>query len=186
VLGLALCQYGPVLTVVELIGWLWPDLRRYNAVNLIGGSVLVPQPLRWRLLKGLGLNIERCHVSPGVIFDRPANVTLGRNAWIQEGVRFAGTDRVTLGRDVAVATGALFVTATHRVGDSRRRCHPRLVSQPITVGDGCWIGARATILSGVTVGSGCVIAAGALVTKDCDANGLYAGVPARRIRDLPV
>jgi maltose O-acetyltransferase len=29
-----------------------------------------------------------------------------------------------------------------------------------------------------------VIAAGAVVTEDCAPDGLYAGVPARRIRDL--
>lgn len=174
-----------MITARKVSGWLWPDLRRHNAATVIAGSVLVPQPLRWRLLKVLGLNAERCHVSPGVIFDRPANVTLGRNAWVQEGVRFAGTDRVALGQNVAVATGALFLTATHAIGDPSRRCHPRLVSQPIIVEDGCWIGARVTILPGVTVRSGCVIAAGALVTKDCAANGLYAGVPAQRIRDLP-
>ena len=175
-----------MITVGKVIGWLWPDLRRLNSVNRIGGSVLVLQPLRWRLLRLLGLNIERCHVSPGVIFDRPENVTLGRSAWVQEGVRFAGTDRVTLGRDVGVATGVLFLTSTHAIGDQRRRAHPGLVSQPITVGDGCWIGARATILPGVQIGPGCVIGAGAVVAKDCDANGLYVGVPARRLRDLPV
>jgi maltose O-acetyltransferase len=38
----------------------------------------------------------------------------------------------------------------------------------------------------VTVGDGCVIAAGAVVAKDCEPNGLYVGVPARRARDLPV
>lgn len=53
-----------------------------------------------------------------------------------------------------------------------------------TVGDGCWIGANATILPGVTVAPGCVIAAGAVVTKDTEPDGLYAGVPARRVRDL--
>lgn len=50
--------------------------------------------------------------------------------------------------------------------------------------DGCWLGGNVTVLPGVTIGRGCVIAAGAVVTKSCDPNGLYAGVPARRIRDL--
>lgn len=177
---------GLMITVGKVVGWLWPDLRRHNVATLVGGSVLVPQPLRWRLLRAVGMDTERCHVSPGVVFDRPENVTLGRNAWVQEGVRFAGPGRVVLGRNVGVATGVLFLTASHAIGDERRRAHPNLVSQQITVGDGCWIGARAIILPGTRVGSGCVIGAGAVVTKDCDPNGLYVGVPARRIRDLPV
>ncbi|WP_372495087.1 acyltransferase [Nocardioides pinisoli] len=51
--------------------------------------------------------------------------------------------------------------------------------------NGAWIGAAVTVLPGVTIGPGCVVAAGSVVTADCQANGLYAGVPARRIRDLP-
>lgn len=39
-------------------------------------------------------------------------------------------------------------------------------------------GARVTILPGVTVGEGTVIAAGSVVTSDCEANSVYAGVPA--------
>ena len=39
-------------------------------------------------------------------------------------------------------------------------------------------------MPGVTIGEGCIVAAGAVVTKDCESHGLYAGVPARRIRDL--
>ena len=50
--------------------------------------------------------------------------------------------------------------------------------------DGCWICAGCTILPGVTIGEGCVIAAGSVVNKDCAPDGLYAGVPAKRIKDL--
>jgi acetyltransferase-like isoleucine patch superfamily enzyme len=49
-----------------------------------------------------------------------------------------------------------------------------------------WIGANAIILCGVTVGEGCIIASGSVVTKDCYPNGMYAGVPAKRIKDLDV
>lgn len=54
----------------------------------------------------------------------------------------------------------------------------------ITVGDGCWIGTNVTILPGVNIRNGCVIGAGSLVTKDCEPNGLYVGVPAKRIKEL--
>ena len=44
--------------------------------------------------------------------------------------------------------------------------------------------AVAALDHGVTVGDGCVLAAGAVVTGDCEPDGLYAGVPARRVKDL--
>jgi acetyltransferase-like isoleucine patch superfamily enzyme len=40
------------------------------------------------------------------------------------------------------------------------------------------------VLPGVTVAAGCVTAAGAVVAADTEPDGLYAGVPATRIRDL--
>ncbi|MDE6864117.1 MAG: hypothetical protein K2J41_07020 [Eubacterium sp.] len=49
---------------------------------------------------------------------------------------------------------------------------------------GCWICIDSTILPGVTVEDGCVIAAGSIVTKSTYPNGLYAGAPAQRIKDL--
>lgn len=36
----------------------------------------------------------------------------------------------------------------------------------------------------VTIGDGVVIGTGSVVTKDCDSNCLYAGVPARKIKSL--
>lgn len=175
-----------MITVGKVIRWLWPDLPRYNSVNFLGGSVLVPQPLRWRILRALGMEVGRCHVSPGVIFDRPKNVTIGQSSRVQEGVRFAGTGRVVLGRNVSVATGVLFVTTTHLIGDQGRRALAGAVSMATSVGDGCWIGARAIILPGVQISAGCIIAAGAVVTRDCAPHGLYVGAPAKRVRDLPV
>jgi maltose O-acetyltransferase len=60
-----------------------------------------------------------------------------------------------------------------------------LTCSPVRIGSGCWLGAGVIIVPGVEVGAGCVIAAGAVVASDLPANGLYGGVPARRIDDLP-
>ncbi len=46
-----------------------------------------------------------------------------------------------------------------------------------------WIGAGATIMSGVTIGRGSIIAAGAVVTKDVPPYEIHAGVPAKKLRD---
>jgi maltose O-acetyltransferase len=91
---------------------------------------------------------------------------------------------VTIGDEVHVGPGVLFGTSSHRRGDTNSRAGPVILA-PLVVAHGCWIGARAMLLPGVKVAEGCVVAAGAVVTKDCLPHGLYAGVPARRIRDLP-
>ena len=46
------------------------------------------------------------------------------------------------------------------------------------------IGANSTILPGSIIEKGCVIAAGSVVKGTCKTNRLYAGVPAKEIRQL--
>lgn len=54
------------------------------------------------------------------------------------------------------------------------------------IGDDCLIGMGSTILDNAIVPSGCIIAAGALVLAGAklEPNSLYAGVPAKRIREV--
>ena len=59
-----------------------------------------------------------------------------------------------------------------------------LLPIPIEVHDGCWIGANSTILPGSVIEKGCVIAAGSFVKGLLKPNRLYAGVPAKEIRQL--
>ena len=59
-----------------------------------------------------------------------------------------------------------------------------LLPIPIEVHDGCWIGANSTILPGSVIEKGCVIAAGSVVKGLLKPNRLYAGVPAKEIRQL--
>jgi acetyltransferase-like isoleucine patch superfamily enzyme len=54
---------------------------------------------------------------------------------------------------------------------------------PPVIGDEVWIGARAIVLRGVTIGDGAVVGAGAVVTRDIPPREVWAGVPARRLRE---
>jgi acetyltransferase-like isoleucine patch superfamily enzyme len=40
-----------------------------------------------------------------------------------------------------------------------------------------------TVTANTIIAKGCIIGANAVVTHDTEPNGLYAGVPARRLRD---
>ena len=51
------------------------------------------------------------------------------------------------------------------------------------IGDDVWIGYGAIIMSGVNIANGSIIAAGSIVTKDTEPYSIYAGTPAKKIKD---
>ena len=55
---------------------------------------------------------------------------------------------------------------------------------PVRIGNNVFIGMNAIIMRGVTVGDNVIIGAGSVITKDCEANSVYAGNPARRIMSI--
>ncbi len=58
-----------------------------------------------------------------------------------------------------------------------------LVTKPINVGPGAWVAAGAFIGPGVSIGQYAVVGARAVLFKDAQAWGIYAGNPAKWIRD---
>ncbi len=57
---------------------------------------------------------------------------------------------------------------------------------PIRLVEDVWVAANVTITANTTIARGCVIAANAVVTRDTQPMGVYAGVPAKRLRDRGV
>lgn len=53
----------------------------------------------------------------------------------------------------------------------------------VSIGNNCWIGAKATILDGTKIGNGCIVAAGAVVKGDFPDNVIIGGVPAKIIKN---
>jgi maltose O-acetyltransferase len=150
--------------------------------NAVQSSRLVPRPLRQALLRGFGIGAATRHISHGCWFGG-RDVQIGQGTFVNFGCVFDNLAPVRIGARCDIGMEAMFVTSTHAPGGPERRAGA-VGSKPVTVGDGCWIGARAMVMPGVTVGDGCVVAAGAIVTRDCERHGLYAGVPAQRVRDL--
>lgn len=58
----------------------------------------------------------------------------------------------------------------------------KLEMKEINIGNDVWIGANASILSGISIGDGAVVGAGSVVTKDVPDYAIVAGNPAKIIK----
>ena len=72
-------------------------------------------------------------------------------------------------------------TDSHKVLNLENK---EIVNQPkdITIGNHVWIGQNTIILKGVSIGDDSIVAMGAVVTKDCPANSIIAGNPAKVVK----
>jgi acetyltransferase-like isoleucine patch superfamily enzyme len=163
---------------VQDLGTWW----RWSWLNVVAASTAVPRPLRLLLYRAAGHSIQTANILDHCVIAGRARLTIGAGTFVNRRCFFDLLAPVTIGRDCQIAQDVMFCTATHELTAEgfARRPHGKAVQ----VGDRCWIGARATVLPGVQIGDGCVVGAGAVVAKDCAPGGVYAGVPARRIRDV--
>lgn len=147
------------------------------------GSPVVPIRHRARLLARLGVaGIDDVALGHGVTFCNPNSIRVGAGSFINNQAYF-DVGPIRLGTNVTVGPRAIFVTGTHEIGPSIQRAAGG-AHRGITIGDGAWIGAGVIVLPGTTIGAGCIVGAGAVVTSDCLPDSVYAGVPARKLRDL--
>jgi len=107
----------------------------------------------------------------------PANIMIGRHVSLGHDNQIWAFMPVTIGAYTQTAKDLLIIAGSHDVATLEPIGH-----QEVTIGPGCWIGARVTILGGVTIGRGCVIGAGAVVHASLPDWSVAAGVPARVLR----
>ena len=118
-----------------------------------------------------------CFIGPFVEIQR--GVTIGDRTKIQSHSFLC--ELVEIGADCFVGHGVMFIN--DRFVDGGPAGGERSKWEPTIIGDNVSIGSNATILP-VTICDGAVIGAGSVVTRDIVAPGVYAGNPARLLREL--
>ena len=90
---------------------------------------------------------------------------------------------VNIGNNVAIANDCCIFTHNH-CAEAESSWQGEVLVDSVLIEDGAWIGANVIILAGVKIGKRAVIAAGSVVTKDVPDNTIFAGIPARKIKDI--
>ncbi len=121
----------------------------------------------------------------GAFVEIQKGATIGKNCkisshtFICEGVHIE--DNCFIGHGV-MFTNDLFPRATRIDGTPQTEEDWTLVET--FVKKGASIGSNVTVICGVTIGENALIGAGAVVTKDVPANAIYAGNPAKFIKNI--
>lgn len=135
---------------------------------------------------------------------RAAGALIGRNVVLAQGVRVVGANQLIIHDDVSIARGSvldarggltleqgaligfesIILTSTHNSHVMGSPVHWQgMFVSGVNIGAHTWIGARCIVQPGTTIGANVIVGSAAVVTKDLADGAVYAGVPARFIRD---
>jgi putative colanic acid biosynthesis acetyltransferase WcaF len=122
-----------------------------------------PARLRVFILRVFGATIgDDVLVRHRVRVHWPWKLCIGDHSWVGEGTWILNLEPVTIGENVCVSQDVFVCTGSH----DRHSPTFEFDNGPITIEDGAWVAARATILRGVTIGARATIGAAALVVRD--------------------
>ena len=134
---------------------------------------------------------RKCIVEPDVFFKydgfwKPGpSIQIGDHVFIGRNTEFNICNGIMIADDCLIASGCTFVDSDHGTDPDRPMNEQPMKGAPIVLEENVWIGAQCMVLKGVRLGKGAVIGAGSVVTKSVPAGEVWAGVPARRLKQQP-
>lgn len=109
-----------------------------------------------------------------------AQIRLGRNVGLS-GTTLCASRSIEVGEGTLLGAGTLLLDSDLHspTGEWDWTDDAAATAQPIKIGRGVFVGARALVLKGVTIGDRAIVGAGAVVTQDVPAHHVAVGNPAR-------
>lgn len=136
---------------------------------------------------GISHNPIGCPQPCTFFVDRTATLSIGDNVGISQ-TALVAIDDITIGNNVKIGGGVcVYTTDFHSLDPNVRNSKDDMknrTKKPVVIKDNAFIGARSIILKGVIIGENSVVGAGSVVTKSIPDNQIWAGNPARFIRNV--
>ena len=139
---------------------------------------------RMELLRGLLGNVGQAWIEPPFRCDYGAQISMGAFVFANYDLTILDCAPVTIGDMVLFGPRVTLATASHPVDFHQRTVDMFEYAEPITIGDGAWLGAHVIVGPGVTIGARAVIGAGSIVTRDIPADVVAVGNPCRVVREI--
>lgn len=147
-----------------------------------------------RFVKIIANNYSDAYVRK--IYLKRLGLIMGEGTFSNFGLKFIMNDDyspcVYIGNNVSIATNVSFIPNSEPNNSELLKNIPyvkeKLIKRnsAIYVEDNVWIGSNVTIMPGVRIKEGCILGAGAVVLTDTEPYCIYAGVPAKKIRQLSI
>jgi putative colanic acid biosynthesis acetyltransferase WcaF len=136
--------------------------------------------LKVAVLRWFGASVGKgVVIKPEVKVTFPWKLTLGDHVWLGEECWLLNLAPITIASNACISQRAFLCTGNH---DYKSPTFD-LITKPIRVEEGAWVGAGAFVGPGVSVGSHAVLTAGSVTTKDLEPYGIYQGNPAVRVKE---
>jgi len=107
------------------------------------------------------------------------DVEIGKGTVVFDGVVINSGTKI--GSFSIINTGVI-IDHDCEIGDYTHIATGAVLSGGVKIKNNSMVGAGATIIQYKVICENCMIGAGSVVTEDCLENGVYAGIPARKIR----
>ena len=117
-------------------------------------------------------------IKPHVSIKYPWHLNIGNHVWIGEEVWIDNLAKVTLKDHSCVSQGAMLLCGNHNY---KKTSFDLLVGE-ITLEEGAWAGAKTVVCPGVKLGSNSLLTVGSIATASLEANWIYQGNPAKKIK----
>ncbi|MFZ4105144.1 acyltransferase [Flavobacterium sp.] len=164
----------------------------YVELPLINGKLIVKN--EGRCILGNKLKFNSTLKSNYVGIFKPCTISVRNNGYLEirdysgfSGVSIVCSNKIIIGRYLNCGGNvSIWDTDFHPIDHLDRRIHDfeKINSAPIEIGDDVFIGANSIILKGVKIGDRSVIGAGSVVTKNVPENQIWAGNPAKFIKNI--
>ncbi|WP_444994454.1 sugar O-acetyltransferase [Aliikangiella sp. IMCC44359] len=126
---------------------------------------------------------ENVRIEPGFHCDYGHKIKLGNNVYININCTLLDGGEIIIGDDCLIAPNVQILTINHP-SSPKERLEKTSYASDVTLGCNVWLGAGAIVLPGISIGTGAVVGAGSVVTSEVEANCLYAGNPAQKIKPI--
>ena len=110
-------------------------------------------------------------------------VRIGDRCNIGRGSSIAARVGIEIGDEVTLAPNVFITDHNHDYGNPGMAIKRQwIVSEPVSIGPGCWLGVGVVVLPGTRLGRNVAVAAGSVVRGEIEDRCVIAGAPARVIR----